>query len=222
LILAVVQARISSARFPGKVLMDVEGKPLILHVLERVRRAKRIDKLVLATSLEASDDILEKTAGGEGFKVFRGSLDDVLDRFYLCALKEKADTIVRLTGDCPLHDSDVIDAVIENFLTGDADHVSNTLNPTYPDGLDTEVFSFAALENAWQAARLPSEREHVTPYIWRNSDYKGGGTFKARNVIHKENLSILRWVVDNPEDLEFVRCIYRALYPHNIKFGFLK
>lgn len=220
MILAIVQARMSSTRLPGKVLKEVLGKHLILHMLERVKRARKVDKLILATSTDPADDILEKKVKSAGFAVFRGNLNDVLDRFYKCALQEKADVIVRLTGDCPLHDPDVIDEVIENFFQGNADYVSNTLNPTFPDGLDTEVFSFTALKKAWQEAKLPSEREHVTPYIWKNSDYKGGSIFKARNAIFKKKLSPLRWVVDDPEDLEFVRHIYEALYPINQRFGF--
>ncbi len=221
MILAIVQARMSSSRFPGKVLKEAQGKPLIIHMLERVSRAKKIDELVLAISIEPSDGILRERVEETGFQIFQGSLDDVLDRFYSCALEKKADAIVRLTGDCPLHDPEVIDAVIEDFLNGSADYVSNTLNPTFPDGLDTEVFSLAALEKAWHTAELLSEREHVTPYIWKNSDFKGGSVFKAKNVEHKEDLSELRWVVDNPDDLEFVRHIYNVLYPANNKFGFM-
>jgi len=220
MIVAIIQARMSSTRLPGKVLRKILEKPLLELMIERVRRAKLINKLMVATSIDPSDDPVEELCQQIKVNCFRGNLKDVLDRFYHAACLFDPDAVVRLTADCPLIEPAVIDQVIQEFLKGEADYVSNALQSTYPDGLDTEVFSFNALEKAWKEAELPSEREHVTSYIWKNCDLKGGYLFRARNVSYAKDLSSHRWVVDGPEDFELIQCIYEALYPTKPDFDF--
>lgn len=210
---AILQARMSSTRLPGKVLLPIMGRPMLLLQIERLKRCTRIDRLVVATSTDAADDVLHAACLGAGVECYRGSLADVLDRFYQAALRYQPLCVVRLTGDCPLADPAVVDAVVQAFADGGADYVSNTLQPTYPDGLDVEVFTFAALASAWREARLPSEREHVTPFIYGNPRL-----FRLRNVGLAENLSQMRWTVDGPEDLQFVRAVFEALYARNNAF----
>ncbi len=211
MVLAILQARVSSTRLPSKVLKVILGKPMLLLQLERIKQSKKIDKLIIATSMEESDDEIEKLCKQWQVDCFRGSLDDVLDRYYRASLQYKPEHIVRLTGDCPLADLEIIDEIINFYLTGNYDYVSNTISPSYPDGLDTEVFSFYALEKAWKEAKLWSEREHVTPYIINNP-----GLFKLFNVQKKgENLSSMRWTVDTSKDFDFVTRIFETLYKPN-------
>jgi len=210
MILGILQARISSRRLPGKVLKPLQGKPMLVRQIERIQRAKRIDKLVMATSSESTDDSLAHAIGACGTPVYRGSLDDVLDRFYQAAVFYQPEHVVRLTGDCPLADPEIIDHVIKQHLMEKADYSSNVLPPTYPDGLDVEVMRFTALEQAWREAELPSDREHVTPFI-RNHPER----FMQLNVPFEKNLSALRWTVDEPEDFQLIEQIYQALYPDN-------
>lgn len=207
MIVAIVQARMGSRRLPRKTLALIQGKPMIGCVLERLQRAKTLDQIMVATSDRPMDDDLEVWLKRKGVTYFRGSESDVLDRYYQAARSVSAQTIVRITADCPLIMPDVIDRVVRDFQAGRADYVSNTQPPTYPDGLDTEVFSFSALERAWKEARSPDEREHVTLYLYRS------GLFKTRNILaeHEENGSHLKWSVDHPEDLRLVRRIYRKL-----------
>lgn len=214
-VLAILQARFSSSRLPGKVLKPILGEPMLLRQVERIRRVKGIDEFVLATSEEASDDPVAQMCVDNGIECFRGSLDDVLDRFYSAAKKYSPENVVRLTGDCPLIDPQVLQALIDLFFAGGYDYASNCLTPTYPDGLDAEVMRFEVLEQAWQSAELQSEREHVTPYI-----YKHPQDFKLGVLKNAEDLSALRWTVDEPEDYELVCRIYEALYPQNPEFGF--
>lgn len=215
MILAVLQARFSSSRLPGKVLKDLLGEPMLYRQIERVSRSKRIDKLVVATSTDHSDDPVEKMCLDKGVHCFRGSLDDVLDRFYRAAEPFSPDHVVRLTGDCPLIDSNVIDSIVELHLAEGNDYTSNTIIPTFPDGLDAEVVTWNALKTAWENATLPSEREHVTPFI-----YKRPERFRL-GCLEKEEKSLLglRWTVDEQEDLLFVRRVYEALYPKNSAFS---
>ncbi len=214
LILALLQARTTSKRLPGKVLLDVCGKPMLLQQVDRARRAKAIDKLVVVTSTDASDDELAALCGRYGVECFRGSLDDVLDRFYQAAKPHGPEHVVRLTGDCPLTDPAVLDLVIARHLESGADFTSNALEPTFPDGLDVEVCRFAVLERAWREASLKSDREHVMPFVYREP-----GRFKLCKVRSDVNLSHLRWTVDEPQDLEVVRAIYAGLYEKNPAFG---
>ena len=207
MIAAIIQARMGSTRLPGKVLAEIAGHPMLWHVVNRVREAKTLDKVIVATSDSPSDNILVASCEQDGIPCFRGREDDVLDRYYQAARWIGADAIVRITADCPLIDPVVLDKVVTAYLDGECNYASNTIERTYPDGLDTEVFSFEALEKAWREARLMSEREHVTPYIWKNLDL-----FRLRQVTQQTDLSDLRWTVDEPEDLEFVRKIYEYLY----------
>ena len=213
MILAIIQARVSSSRLPGKVQKYILGKPMILHEIERLRKSKYIDQTVLATSREKSDDTLMGLCQENAIELFRGSLDDVLDRYYQCASLYQPEHIVRITGDCPLLDWNVVDAVIRKHLTEKNDYTSNTLQVSYPDGLDVEVMRYDALEKAWNEAELPSEREHVTQYLIKHPEF-----FKQGNLRYRQDLSVLRWTVDEPEDFQFVTKVYEALYRENAEF----
>lgn len=193
----------SSKRLPGKVMIDVAGRPMLFYVVNRVQQARNIDVVTVATSNHPDDDTIEKFCLKENIPCFRGSLDDVLDRYYQAACYFDAEVVVRLTADCPLLDPHIIDKVVQTFHAGNYDYVANLLEYTYPDGLDTEVFSMRALEKAWKEANLRSEREHVTPYIYNHREI-----FRIGVVKHSEDLSALRWTVDEPADLDFVRSIY--------------
>ena len=212
--LAIVQARMGSSRLPGKSLADIEGHPMLWHVVERVRRAQLVHKVVVATSDKIADDPIAEFCEREGILCFRGSEDDVLDRFYQAAKEHSGEVLVRVTADCPLIDPSVIDRVVERYEGGSLDYVSNVMRCTYPDGLDAEVFSISALERAWREAQKLSEREHVTPYL-------RSGKFRTANV--ESDLPVsggqYRWTVDEPPDLEFVRRVYSA-FAGNGGFGF--
>lgn len=195
-----------STRLPNKVLADLGGKPMLAQVVARVRRARTIDEVVVATSTAPQDDAIEAFCGREGIACFRGSEQDVLDRYYQASKAFGADVVVRITADCPLHDARVIDTVVGRFDRARHDYVSNTIDRTYPDGLDVEVFSVDALARAWREAKWTSEREHVTPYIWKQP-----ALFRIEQVVQPANLSELRWTVDEPRDLALVREIYRRL-----------
>lgn len=213
MILAVVQARVSSSRLPGKVLLPILGKPMLQLHLERLRRMKMADELIVATSDGVSDDPLAGLCRQLGVSCFRGSLEDVLDRFYQAAREHRPSHVVRLTGDCPLADPALIDDIVRYHVEGGYDYTSNTITPTYPDGLDAEVIRFDCLETAWREARPASQREHVTPFIWSQPD-----RFKLANYENEEDLSDLRWTVDEPEDFELIEMIYRELYPDKPDF----
>jgi len=203
---AIIQARMGSSRLPGKVMAEIAGKPMLQRVVERVTRAERLDGIVVATSVNSADDPVEQLCKKVGTNCVRGSEQDVLDRYYQAALQHRVNCIVRLTADCPLADPHVIDRVIGAYIPGERDYVSNIDPPTFPDGLDTEVFSFSALERAWRDAKLPSQREHVTLYIRNHPEL-----FRLANVVNEIDLSAMRWVVDEARDLEFVREVYRRL-----------
>ncbi len=202
----IVQARMSSSRLPGKVLVDVAGRPMLEHVVCRAQAAGVGENVVVATSDDPSDDPVAAFCAANGISVERGSREDVLDRYHRAAANQDADAVVRLTADCPLIDPQVIEGVCRKFDPERYDYVSNTLDRTYPDGLDTEVFTFAALERARNEARLASEREHVTPYIWKHPE-----RFRLGQVRQQADHSEERWTVDQAEDLEFVRGVYDAL-----------
>ena len=205
-IIAIIQARMGSTRLPGKMMLDLYGKPVIERVFERIKPSHFINEIWLATTINPEDDVLVDWAQKNKIKFFRGSSDDVLDRFYQAAAPIQADAIVRITGDCPLHDFQVIDKVIAEYVQGGHDYVSNSHPPTYPDGLDLEVFSFQALKKAWSEAELKSEREHVTPYIWKHPDI-----FKIKNVVNAVDLSDQRWTLDTKEDWEFLKIIFQEI-----------
>lgn len=213
MIVGILQARSSSSRLPGKVLAEIEGVPMLLRQIERTARAHRLDKLVVATSSETEDDALANLCAQAGVACHRGALHDVLDRIYRCAKAENADWVVRLTGDCPLIDPAVIDLVIGEALSQNADYATNAVEATWPDGLDVEVARIEALQAAWEDATLPSEREHVMPFIRNNPD-----RFRVVHVRQEQDLSALRWTVDEPEDLAFVRSVYRHFLPSNPAF----
>jgi spore coat polysaccharide biosynthesis protein SpsF len=214
LILAILQARLSSTRLPGKVLLPLAGKPMLERQIERLLRAERVDQLILATSDQGEDEALVRLAETAGIASYRGSLDDVLDRFYRAAEPLAPSHVVRLTGDCPVADPSVIDACIALALEGGYDYASNTLRPTWPDGVDVEVVTFAALRTAWKEAATIVEREHVMPFITRRPD-----RFRLGSLENDVDLSTLRWTVDEPADYEFIRRIYDALYTSNPAFG---
>jgi glutamate-1-semialdehyde 2,1-aminomutase len=204
---AIVQARMGSARFPGKVMQTVGDIPLIGLLLGRLRLARSVSTIVLATSTNPREQLLCDYVSALGYAVSRGSEADVLDRYYAAAREHSADIVIRITGDCPLVDPAVVDAILARFRDGDVDYLSNVAPPTFPDGLDTEVFTFAALETAWRDARTPREREHVTPYL------RESGRFRCANFTAATDGSAERWTVDEPEDLELIRKILASFTP---------
>jgi len=212
-VVAIIQARMGSSRLPGKVLEPLMGEPLILRQLERVGRARELDGIVVATSTDPRDDRLAEVVAAAGVPVHRGSELDVLERYRDAAREARAQTIVRLTGDCPLIDPAVIDDVVLEARASGAHFTSNSLAQTYPDGMDVEVFSREMLELAAREARLPSEREHVTFYFW------GSGRFRVHRVRSERPLPPMRLAVDYPEDLAMVRLVYERLAPANPEFG---
>lgn len=213
MILAVIQARMSSTRLPGKVLKTVLGKPMVVRQLERISKSNRIDKIVVATSSEVSDDPLAEAVAAAGFEVFRGSLDDVLSRFQTLRTELNPTHIVRLTADCPLTDPEVIDAIIEQHLETGVDYTSNVIDRSFPRGLDAEVFTVAALDRLSTLALSEEEHEHVTLGF-----YKRQGEFTLTNYAGNVDNSHLRWTVDNPEDYDFALWVYGELYPNKPDF----
>jgi glutamate-1-semialdehyde 2,1-aminomutase len=206
-VLAVIQARMGSTRFPDKVMRPIDGTPMIEVLLSRLSRATRVDKIVLATSEDPRNLPLAAHVRALGYDVFQGSEHDVLDRYYQAARPYQPTVVVRVTGDCPLIDPDVVDQVIAAFDQGGAEYVSNIQPPTFPDGLDTEVFAFAALERAAKDATRPFDREHVTPFL------RESGLFVTRNVAAAGDWSAQRWTVDEPADLSVVAAVFGALAP---------
>lgn len=212
---AIIQARLNSSRLPGKVLLKVDKRPLLSYMVERIQKAKNIDGIVIATTVSCDDDKIENFCKSENISSFRGSEEDVLDRYYCCAKKFRIKTIIRLTSDCPLIDPKVIDDVIKYYFDSNFDYVANTLEPcTYPDGMDVEVFSFEVLESAWKEANKPSHREHVTFYIWQNPK-----KFKIGKYNYKTNLSEYRLTIDYQEDFQVIEALIKNLYPKNSFFS---
>ena len=205
-IVAIIQARLGSSRLPKKVLLDLAGKPVIQRVYERVRKIDRVDEVVVATSFSSQNDELVEFCESIGIPVCRGSEDDVLDRYYQAAKLHGADAILRITGDCPLVDPKKIEDVIEKYLEGEYDYVSNTQPPMLPDGLDASIGSFRAFEKSWHEANLQSEREHVTQFIRNRPDL-----FKIGSVLYDRDFSNHRWTIDESRDYEFVINIYTKL-----------
>jgi spore coat polysaccharide biosynthesis protein SpsF len=205
-VVAVIQARMSSSRLPGKVVMPLSGQPLIMFMIARVKRAKLVDHIVVATSTDASDDDLTAILAQHDIDCWRGSLDDVLSRFYDAAVCANADIVVRLTGDCPLIDADLIDTCVALLADQGLDYVTNTTPPSYPDGLDVEAMTMAALKSAVDEAQLKSEREHVTPFIRTHAQ-----RFAAGAISSAVDLSALRWTIDYDDDLAAVRAMVEAI-----------
>ena len=211
-VLAIIQVRMGSTRLPGKSLEDIAGQTLIAHVIDRTLACKTVGRVLIATTRGPEDDPLEEAARAKEVGIFRGSADDVLDRFYQAATEEGCDIIVRITADDPFKDPGIVDEITQRLLQDNTlDYASNTIEPTYPEGLDVEVFRYTALARAWRDAKLPSEREHVTPYIWKNTHI-----FRVLSITTKPDLSHLRWTLDYREDLDFTRAIYARLYKGSI------
>jgi spore coat polysaccharide biosynthesis protein SpsF len=213
-VIAIIQARINSTRLPGKVFLPLAGKSAIEHVIMRVKKSEKVSEVVVATSVNKCDSKIVEFCGGMGIRVFRGSEEDVLDRFYRASGPLKTGHVVRVTADCPAIDPKVIDNIIVKHLEKGVDYTSNTIEPTYPDGEDVEVFKVDALEEAWKNAKLSSEREHVTPYITKNPQI-----FKLLNVTYKTDLSKKRWTLDEERDYMFLGKIFDNLYPLDPFFG---
>jgi spore coat polysaccharide biosynthesis protein SpsF len=213
---AIIQARMGSSRLPGKVLREIAGQPMLAWVVARARRAHSLDQVTVATTSEPGDDPVEELCRAMHVPVYRGSLFDVLDRFYQAAQTFQAETVVRLTADCPLIDPSEIDHTVGEFFAAGVDFAANRLpeGRTVPIGLDTEVCSFAALERAWNEAVLPFEREHVMPYL-----YDQPGRFRVLLVKSSPDRGTLRWTVDTPEDLDLVRQVV-ARFPGRDDFTY--
>jgi spore coat polysaccharide biosynthesis protein SpsF len=198
----IIQARMNSSRLPGKVMKKLNNKPMLNYVLEQIRFSKLVKKIIVATTHSKNDDLIYEYVKKKGINIFRGKSKDVLDRYFQCAKKFQLDTIVRITSDCPLIDPEIIDLVIKNYMQGDFDYISNNKPRTFPYGMDVEVFSFKSLKKAWVEASLPSEREHVTPYIYKNLK-----KFKIKNIKQKKNFSKIRITVDRQNDFELIKNI---------------
>lgn len=204
--LLIIQARTGSSRLPNKVLKELCGKPMLQHIVERTQYSKRVSHVLVATTVRQEDKEIEDLCIKNGIDCFRGSEDDVLDRYYQAASLYHPINVIRITADCPFIDPEIIDQIIQVHEEGGYDYTSNTLVETYPDGLDTEVFKFSALEKAWEKAELASEREHVTPYIKFKDD------FRRFSVEYHPSLAEKRWTVDTDVDFEVVTQVYKALY----------
>lgn len=215
---AIIQARMSSTRLPGKVMKKLCGKSVLEHVIRRVQACRLLDDIVVATTISPTDDVIVAEAERCTAKWFRGSEEDVLDRYYRAAKQFQADVVVRVTSDCPLFDPETLTEMLECFHdrnTGDRkiDYLSNTLTRTYPRGLDAEIFTFDALEKAHHDSDKPFEREHVTPYIYRHPEL-----FSLHGKTSREDLSRFRWTLDTNKDFLFLRKIYSRLFRENAIF----
>ena len=203
----IIQARMGSSRLPGKVLMKIDEKYTVLeYVVKQISQSKLVNKIIIATTDLEQDDVIQKVANELGIECFRGSSDNVLDRYYECAKKFSLNNILRITSDCPLIDPDIVDKVIEKYLTKDFDYVSNTIIRTFPIGMDSEIFSFDVLKKSWQNADLLSEKEHVTPYIINK---KNG--FRLGNIKNELNVGQLRLTLDRIEDYELIKKIVKKI-----------
>lgn len=209
-VVAIIQARMSSSRLPGKVLKPIMGRPMLTLLMERLNRATQLDAYLVATSDGLEDDPIEELCNEKAYPCYRGALEDVLDRYYNAARQLGARHIVRITADCPLLDWTLLDKIVLCHLEGGYDYTSNALLPTYPDGLDIEVMTYEALELSWREAKMSSEREHVTQFIQDRPS-----RFKLKSFQAGQDLSHIRLTVDNPEDFKVVETIYNALYPQD-------
>lgn len=210
-----VQARMTSTRLPGKVLKQVLGKSLLEYQIERLQRVKLADEIAIATTTKKTDDPIIDLCDRLSVAYFRGSEEDVLERYYQAATEHKADAIVRVTSDCPLIDPQVINQVIDYYVQNQStyDYVSNCIKRTYPRGMDTEVFSFSVLEQAFKEATAQPDREHVTPFIHRQPE-----RYRVGHVTYSKDYSHHRWTVDTPEDFELIKKIIETLYPNEPYF----
>lgn len=212
----IIQARMGSTRLPGKVLKEVCGKPLIAHTIARLKKAKGIDHIILATSTLPHDAPLLDAAKKEGVEGFAGSENDVLGRYYEAAKVHRPEVVIRCTGDCPMFDPEITGLVISTHFKNGTDYTSNTLTRSYPRGMDTEVFNYSVLERIAHEAKDDFSREHVTPYIYKNPQF-----FRVKQVVAPPELTDpgLRLCVDTPEDFELIRRIFEALYPKHPAFS---
>jgi spore coat polysaccharide biosynthesis protein SpsF len=212
---AIIQARMGSTRLPGKVMKQLCGKTVLSHVISRVKACLLVDEVVVATTKSLADDVIVIESEKCCIHCFRGSEDDVLERYYLAAKEYQADVIIRITSDCPLFDSEVLTGMLECFKTEtedglEIDYLSNCLLHTYPRGLDAEVFTFKVLEKAFQEACQSYEREHVTPYIYEHPEI-----FSLHNQNNDDDLSHYRWTLDTEDDWKLIEEIYKSLYRSN-------
>ena len=214
-IVAIVQARLGSKRLPNKVIKPIKGLPMIEVLLTRLSQSKLVTKIVVATSTDSEDKKLKKLVNKLGYDCEQGSKNDVLNRYIYVAEKYKANIIVRITGDCPLVDPKLVDEVIEKFKNDSVDYCSNTNPPTYPDGLDVEVFTFEALKKSSFMTTKSSDLEHVTPYL------KESKNFKTSCLVNHDDISEMRWTVDESIDLEVVNTIFNNFTP-DLHFSWLK
>ena len=210
-IIAITQARTGSSRFPKKILERINGRSLLEIHINRIKKSNLIDEIIIATTESKRDDVIVELANSLMVKSFRGSENDVLDRFYNSVKPLKPDLVVRLTSDCTLIDADLIDEIISSALDKDLDYYSNILYPTYPDGQDIEVFKFSSLKKAWESSRLDSDREHVTPYIKNNSTYMSNKLFTSENHEYKKDFNRVRMVVDYKEDFKVIELLIKKL-----------
>ena len=213
-VVVIVQARMTSARLPGKILLPLGGQPMLARLIARLRHVHRADVLVIATTTNAADDPVAALCQRLEVACHRGSEHDVLSRYADAARLHQADAVVRITSDCPLIDPELIDRLIEDFAQGECDYVSNMLPPTWPYGMAVEVFSAQALQEAHAQASQDSEREHVTPFIYWNPD-----RYRLRNVACPQNLSHYRWTVDTPEDYTLVCLLFESVHETIPEFG---
>lgn len=213
--LVILQARMSSKRFPGKVLQDLLGKPMIIRQISRIQSAKNIGKIVVATTRREDDDLLASTLLENEIDIYRGATDDVISRYVKVIRKFQANTVVRLTADCPLVMPELLDSMIEDFSYNNWDYLSNTIFPTYPDGLDIEIFSAKSLITLYSMKLTDPEKEHVTLGFHNRKK-----EFNLHNYESNLDYSNLRWTVDYPEDLEFIRNVYSKFQDRMNMFGF--
>ena len=211
---AFIQARLGSTRLPEKVMLGLEGRTVLERVIERVAASRFVDEVIVVTTIHRQDMNIVKRCVENGVRVFCGSEDDVLDRFYQAAKLLNLENLVRITADCPLMDPEVIDQVLRRHFDSGADYTANVLEESFPDGEDVEVMRFTALKKAWEEADLLSEREHVTPYIRKHPEM-----FRFESVRCERDYSKLRWTLDNKEDYEVIKNVYAALYHENNLFG---
>ena len=213
MISAIIQARIGSTRLPKKVFAEIAGKPLLWHVVNRLKKSRYLDSVSIATTVNENDDVIEQWASDNKVTCFRGSEENVLKRYYEAAKYFNSHIIIRITADDPFKDYEIMDRVIEKFISDKADFACNNNPPSFPEGLDIEVFSFEAIEKAFFNAETDFEREHVTQYFYKNQDL-----FKISTVENDTNLSHLRWTIDEDKDLEMARKVYEKLYQENHTF----
>jgi spore coat polysaccharide biosynthesis protein SpsF len=206
-VVAIIQARMGSSRLPGKVLKPLGERPMLGQVVHRLRPSNLVNRIVVATTIDPSDDEIAQFCSSEGIDCFRGDVFDVLDRYYQAARYYRADVVVRITADCPLMDASLVDEIVAAFFDLKVDFAANRLPPpwkrSYPIGLDIEVVSFSALKRTWQEAQQPFEREHVMPYLYDQS-----GRFKTLLLHHEPDYGEKRWTVDTPQDLDLLQAIF--------------